>query len=237
MKKGKREEDLNNKESKEETNQNEKNVLSIPVNQSDLKLSVITEKSEEYNSSDIQLSVQKKDGLSIELMKSILLNEGEAQEDELKNQIQISKRSSLDTIGSLKNKGEKPNLSPESKKEKKIEIDDLYEIREEYAEEKEREKEDEKKDDNKIVSKPSMTISKKAKEMRRVKTDGNLPTFGGSDSKAAEERRNRLAKRLNKAKEINKKREEENKYRKSVDISMKAALLQNKMSDKKEDIK
>ena len=82
-----------------------------------------------------------------------------------------------------------------------------------------------------------MTISKKVKEMRRVKTDGNLPTFGGSDSKAAEERRNRLAKRLNKAKEVNKKREEENKYRKSVDIYMKAALLQNRMSDKKEDKK
>ena len=78
-----------------------------------------------------------------------------------------------------------------------------------------------------------MTLSKKAKEMRRVKTDGYLPSFGG-DSKVTEERRNRLAKRLNKAKEVNKKREEDNKYRKSIDIAMKATLLEHKMNDKED---
>ena len=58
-----------------------------------------------------------------------------------------------------------------------------------------------------------------------------MPTFGG-DGKAVEERKNRLARRLNKAKELNKKREEENKYRKSVDIAFKATLLENKMGEK-----
>ena len=71
--------------------------------------------------------------------------------------------------------------------------------------------------------------------MRRVKTDGYLPSFGGGDSKAAEERRNRLAKRLNKAKQVAKQNEEKNKYRKSIDITNKANFLQTKISGKIED--
>ena len=72
--------------------------------------------------------------------------------------------------------------------------------------------------------------------MTRFKTDGFLPQFGG-DEKAKEERKSRLAKRLNKAKDLNKKREEENKYRKSIDITLKATLLQHKVSGLNEDKK
>ena len=74
--------------------------------------------------------------------------------------------------------------------------------------------------------------------MRRIKTDGNLPVLGGADKAAiAEERRSRLVKRLNKAKEVNKKNADRNKYRKSVDISMKAAILQKQYSETGEDKK
>ena len=54
--------------------------------------------------------------------------------------------------------------------------------------------------------------------MRRLKTDGVLPTFG-SNTQAAEERRNRLQKRLNKAKQVAKANEEKNKFRKSIEIA------------------
>ena len=185
-------------------------------------------------------------------MDSLIMRDNEREEeDELKKQIMLSKRTSLDTIGLSKNKkheGEsikQISLSEEKKPNNDINNDlipSLYGIKEEYVEENNEKDKDKDKENNKneiemeIESKKGTTINKKVREMRRIKTDGNLPSFGG-DAKGAEERRNRLAKRLNKAKEVNKKREEENKYRKSIDISMKAKFLENKMNEKEEDKK
>ena len=70
--------------------------------------------------------------------------------------------------------------------------------------------------------------------MRRHKTDGYLPTFGGDSKAAEEERRNRMAKKLNRAKQVAKNNEKKNRYRKSVDITMKASSLQQKLSDLKD---
>ena len=69
---------------------------------------------------------------------------------------------------------------------------------------------------------------------KRRKTDGILPVFGAGDVKAVEDRKNRLLKRLNKGKELKKKRDEQFKYRKSVDITLKAEFLQQQLSDKKD---
>ena len=219
--------------------------------ESDTKLSVITEKSDEYYIGDsaISLSLKKNEDLSdekkLEIMDSILQGEGE-------NQFSLSKRASIDTIGSLKNslnksltkKGDKlMSLLTEQKKENKSIrnsnlVSSLHEIKEENIDDKKEEniedkkEKEEKKEEKKFESKPSMTISKKA---RRVKTDGILPTFGGGDVNAAEERRNRLLKRLNKGKELTKKREEENKYKKSENITSKAETLEKKLTDKKEE--
>ena len=70
--------------------------------------------------------------------------------------------------------------------------------------------------------------------MRRHKTDGYLPTFGGDSKAAEEERRNRMAKKLNRAKQVAKNNEKKNRYRKSVDITMFGSSLQQKLSDLKD---
>lgn len=87
--------------------------------------------------------------------------------------------------------------------------------------------EDKKEEDKKLETKASLL----GKGMRRLKTDGVLPTFS-SNTQAAEERRNRLAKRLNKAKQVAKANEEKNKFRKSIEIAKKANFLENKLSNK-----
>ena len=91
-------------------------------------------------------------------------------------------------------------------------------------------KEEEKKEELK-TGKKALAISVNP---RRRKTDGILPVFGAGDIQAVEDRKNRLLKRLNKSKEVNKKREEQTKYRKSVDITLKAEFLQQQLSDKKD---
>ena len=229
-------------EKKEEPNKEEDSK----EREKEIRLSVIAENSEEYINSSISLSLQQQseknlqqslsDEKKLEIVKSLLPEEDEGEEDQLQKQIQLSKRISLDSVGLPSKKDEKPKSLSEQKtlniNENNDSFPSLYEIKEENLDEnnqKEKEKEDEQK--NAFESKPSASIPKKVKEMRRVKTDGYLPTFGG-DSKAVEERKNRLAKRLNKAKEVSKKREEENKYRKSVDIAFKASLLENKMGEK-----
>ena len=233
------------------TENNNNNNIIEKKDESDTKLSVITEKSDEFYIGDsaISLSLKKNEDLSDEkklaIMDSILQGEGE-------NQFSLSKRASIDTIGSLKNSLNKSltkkddklmSLLTEQKKENKSIrnsnlVSSLHEIKEENIDDKKEEniedkkEKEEKKEEKKFESKPSMTISKKA---RRVKTDGILPTFGGGDVNAAEERRNRLLKRLNKGKELTKKREEENKYKKSENITSKAETLEKKLTDKKEE--
>ena len=177
---------------------------------------------------------------------------------EQKEAKKLSKRSSVGFVGlqSLKFDSKDGKVISLIKKENDQTGNDLYsslyEIKEESTddihesknfeikkedekEEPKEEKKEEKKEDKKDDSKPNLAVTKKAKEMRRVKTDGYLPSFGGGDSKAAEERRNRMAKRLNKAKQVAKQNEEKNKYRKSIDITNKANFLQSKLSGKIED--
>ena len=171
-------------------------------------------------------------------MKSIILKEEDEKDNEEKdkneNQLPLLKMASHDITTSL-----------DKKKENKTTNDlnpSLFEIKEENEENAEKDKKNNKEDEKKVIlldSKPSLAIPKNVKDLRKVKTDGNLEIFaGGADkAKAAEERKNRLVKRLNKAKEVNKKNAEKNKYRKSVDISNMANLLQQQLNDKKEDPK
>ena len=79
-----------------------------------------------------------------------------------------------------------------------------------------------------------MEKPKDVKKLRRYKTDGNLAAFGGDSKAAEEERRNRMAKKLNRARQVAKNNEKKNRYRKSVDITMKASSLQQKLSDLKD---
>ena len=237
---------------KEDSNKVEVKKEEPKEDEKEIRLSLIIENSEEYSSNSLAISIQQQSELSmqkglsdekkLEIMKSILLEGDGGEEDELQKQIILSKRTSLDSVG-LPTKKDKP--SSEQKEQSNEENNDLLpslnEIKEEVHDEnneKEKQKEDEKEKEKENIfeSKPSASIPKKVKEMRRIKTDGYLPTFGG-DGKAMEERKNRLAKRLNKAKELNKKREEDNKYTKSIDITMKANLLEQKMNDKNEDNK
>ena len=241
--------EINQEEPHPEEKKEEPNKTEEPKEgEKEVRLSIIVENSEEYINSSLSLSLQQQseknlqqslsDEKKLEIVKSFLPEGDEGEEDQLQKQIQLSKRISLDSVGLPSKKDEKPKTLSGQKTQNINENNDLfpslYEIKEENHDEnnqneKEKEKIDEQK--NTFESKPSASIPKKVKEMRRVKTDGYLPTFGG-DGKAVEERKNRLARRLNKAKELNKKREEENKYRKSVDIAFKATLLENKMGEK-----
>ena len=92
---------------------------------------------------------------------------------------------------------------------KKIEDNQLYENKEE----------DKKEEANNNTEKPFK------KEFKRFKTENLLETKGGTD------KLNRLSKRLLRAKEQAKKREEENaKLRKSDNITKRASLLEGKLA-------
>jgi len=161
------------------------------------------------------------------------------EEDLLKKQIQLSKQSPVDTLDSF-NKFQKKEDNPL----KLDEIAGLYETKEGFEDNKEKNNEKEKEDEKvkvkakeeepKMLQRPGSTLPPSIMGLKKNKTDGILPVFG-KDSKAAEDRRNRLAKRLNKAKQVAKDNEEKNKYRKSIDITMKANFLQHKLNDQKGD--
>ena len=150
-----------------------------------------------------------------------LMDTGE--EDQLKKQINLSKRKSVGVV-------EFSSFRKRQFQSGKIEVSSLYEIKEEYVDDK---KENEESDSTKI---PNINITDKDKEKRRMKTDEVLPSIGGGLN-AAEDRKNRLARRLNKAKQVAKNKENANKYRKSVDITMKASLLSLQLNMQKEENK
>ena len=150
-----------------------------------------------------------------------LMDTGE--EDQLKKQINLSKRKSVGVV-------EFSSFRKRQFQSGKIEVSSLYEIKEEYVDDK---KDNEESDSTKI---PNINITDKDKEKRRMKTDEVLPSIGGGLN-AAEDRKNRLARRLNKAKQVAKNKENANKYRKSVDITMKASLLSLQLNMQKEENK
>ena len=172
--------------------------------------------------------------LNLAIVESII--EGDKENKKQRNSI-ISKRSTFISTRSIKSlkvkfKDEKPGESSEKKNENKnenINNSALFEIKEEK--EKEEKKENDKEEPQ---SRPTLEKPKDVKKLRRYKTDGNLAAFGG-DSKAAEkERRNRMAKKLNRARQVAKNNEKKNRYIKSADITMKANSLQKKLSDLKD---
>ena len=182
------------------------------------------------------LSDEKK----LEVMESIV----GIGEEKKKQKPVLTKRLSSGLLGLSNKLKENKEVKLPSSDQKKEETEDdkflssLYEIKEEYQEEnndtkiehkKEGDKKegDKKEEDKKLETKPGLL----GKGMRRLKTDGVLPTFS-SNTQAAEERRNRLAKRLNKAKQVAKVNEEKNKFRKSIEIAKKANFLENKLSNK-----
>ena len=184
------------------------------------------------------LSDEKK----LEVMESIV----GIGEDKKKQKPVLTKRLSSGLLGLSNKLKENKEVKLPSSDQKKEETEDdkflssLYEIKEEYQDEnnenkvehkkegdkKEEDKKEEnkkegdkkegdkKEEDKKVETKPGLL----GKGMRRLKTDGVLPTFS-SNTQAAEERRNRLAKRLNKAKQVAKANEEKNKFRKSIEIA------------------
>ena len=199
------------------------------------------------------------EGLSDEKKLEVIESIVGIEEEKKKQKPVLTKRFSVGLLGlSNKLKENKEEKLPSSDQKKEETEDDkflssLYEIKEEYQDEnnenkvehkKERDKKegdkkeenkkegdkkegDKKEEDKKVETKASLL----GKGMRRLKTDGVLPTFG-SNTQAAEERRNRLQKRLNKAKQVAKANEEKNKFRKSIEIAKKANFLENKLSNK-----
>ena len=214
-------------------------------------LSTIVEKEEENKKKDDNKSASNSDSESEkskeekETEKAKPKAEEPEEEDLLKKQLLLSKRCSVDTLGLLN--------AFKKKEDNPFKLDEtaaLYEIKEEYEDNKEKDKEEEngkekekedmkvkaKEEDPKMLLRPGSTIPPAIKGLKKNKTDGILPVFG-RDSKAAEDRRDRMAKRLNRAKQVAKNNEQKNKYRKSIDITMKASLLQHQLSDLMEDKK
>jgi hypothetical protein len=234
----------------EVSDKNDENKIEEKIIISEVKEKKIEKEENNENKPKVTEGLTEKKKL--EVIESILEGEQNAAK-------KLSKRSSVGILGlqALKFDNKEGTITPSNKKENNQQGNDLlsslYEIKEDRNEDitdskiildnkKEEKKEEakgeikeENKEDKKDDSKPNLMVTKKAKEMRRVKTDGYLPSFGGGDSKAAEERRNRMAKRLNKAKQVAKQNEEKNKYRKSIDIANKANFLQTKISGKIED--
>ena len=161
-------------------------------------------------------NVQKK----LEMVENIM---GIEKEDQVKIQIDPSKRNSVSVV-------EFSSFKIREFQSGKNLLTALFEIKEEFAEDKK-----EKEEPNTTVS-SNKVASEKPKEMKRTKTDGVLQSAGG-DAKAAEDRKNRLAKRLSKAKQLVQAHANANKYRKSVDITMKASILNLKLTEQKEDNK
>jgi hypothetical protein len=64
--------------------------------------------------------------------------------------------------------------------------------------------------------------------MKKYLTDTVLTTKGQKEGK--DDRKNRMSKRLMKAKEQAKKKEDESKFKKSDSITMRASLLESKLS-------
>ena len=188
------------------------NMLAKPQEDDKEKKKAVHFKEDEHEIKNVEKKIE---------MVENLMDTGE--EDQLKKKNNYSKRNSVGVV-------EFSSFRKRQFKSGKIEVSSLYEIKEEYVDEK---KEKEEPDSS---TRPNIIISDKAKEMRRMKTDGVLPSVGGGLS-AAEDRKNRLAKRLNKAKQVAKNKENANKYRKSVDITMKASLLALQLNIQKEENK
>ena len=85
-------------------------------------------------------------------------------------------------------------------------------------------KEEDKKEDKKEETKEPP----KKKEMKKFLTDSVLKTKSSAGS--LEDRRMRMSKRLNKAKEQAKKKEEGSKYKKSENIAKRASVIESKIS-------
>ena len=171
------------------------------------------EKTDTEKKGSNELSDEKK----LEIVKSIL---GEDDEEKEKK-IALFKRNSVETIDlNALLKATMGKLDPTYKNKNNNEDD-----------EKENEKKEEIKgeENSKEELTPSLPISSKPpKEMRRIKTDGNL-------SNAVENRKDKLLKRLNKGRQLQKKHEEKNKYRKSLVITMQADILGAKLGGQKDE--
>jgi len=202
-----------------------------------LQLSRLKEKDDEYNRNRIISKEDNEKRLNLAIVESII--EGDKENKKQRNSI-ISKRSTFISTRSIKSlkvkfKDEKPGESSKKKNENKnenINNSALFEIKEE----KEKEEKEEKKENDKEEpqSRPTLEKPKDVKKLRRYKTDGNLAAFGGDSKAAEEERRNRMAKKLNRARQVAKNNEKKNRYIKSADITMKANSLQKKLSDLKD---
>ena len=195
-----------NVESEENKDENKSNSLYENIDNNNAKTDTEKKGSNE-------LSDEKK----LEIVKSIL---GE-DDEERKKKIGLFKRTSVETIDlNALLKATMGKLDPTYKNKNNNEDDEKDDEKKEDIKEEEKSKEE---------LRPSLPISTRPpKEMRRIKTDGNL-------SNAVENRKDKILKRLNKGRQLQKKNEAKNKYRKSLVITMQADILGAKLGGQKEE--
>ena len=186
------------------------------TNNENITNSINTENNENTNNEKKE-SNELSDERKLEIVKSILGEDDEEREKKVK----LIKRTSVEEIDlTALLKATMGKLDPKYKINKKKDID----FDEDEKEQKKDENKKEKKEEEKTNEESRPTLPKiQNREMKKNKTEGNL-------LKPVEDRKERLAKRLNRAKQVQKKNEAKNKYRKSFVITMQADILGEKLN-------